>query len=167
MCKYSQFGHTIFMVRLASLPEEDAQSGQPFPSAQRLTVGINSQGLTVFEPQSKAVRESFTFNGEDANCPNLKFFAVCACVVWISEYMPVSQLLIYGALLGAEIAAWKPERTSVVVTLQDANWTATQRISLQAVPSACAEIAALLADYDAVFPKRRKGKRELVTAKKK
>jgi hypothetical protein len=52
------------------------------------------------------------------------------------------------------------------VTLQDANWQAIRRISLQAVPGACAEIAALFSDYDAVFPKRRKGKRELVTAKK-
>lgn len=54
----------------------------------------------------------------------------------------------------------------MVVTLQDANWQAIRRISLQAVPGACAEIAALFSDYDAVFPKRRKGKRELVTAKK-
>jgi hypothetical protein len=64
MCKYSQFGHTVFTVRLASLSEAEAQAGQPFPSAQRLTVGINSQGLTVFEPQSKTARETFTYNGE-------------------------------------------------------------------------------------------------------
>ena len=70
-------------------------------------------------------------------------------------------------LVCSDIARWQPERTSVVVTLQDTNWQATRRISLQAVPGACAEIAALLGDYDAVFPKRRKGKRELVTAKKK
>ena len=63
MCKYSQFGHTIFTVRLASLSESDAQAGQPFPAAQRLSVGINSQGLTVFEPQSKTARETFTYNG--------------------------------------------------------------------------------------------------------
>jgi hypothetical protein len=63
MCKYSQFGHTIFTVRCASITEGDAQAGQPFPQAQRLTVGINSQGLTVFEPNSKAVRETFTYNG--------------------------------------------------------------------------------------------------------
>jgi hypothetical protein len=64
MCKYSQFGHTVFTVRLASLSEAEAQAGQPFPSAQRLTIGINSQGLTVFEPQSKTARETFTYNGE-------------------------------------------------------------------------------------------------------
>jgi hypothetical protein len=28
-----------------------------------LSVGINSQGLTVFEPQSKTARETFTYNG--------------------------------------------------------------------------------------------------------
>mgnify|MGYP007125039595 CR=1 FL=1 len=62
--RYSQFGHTVFTVRLASLSEEEAQAGKPFPTAQRLTVGINSQGLTVFEPQGKTARESFTYNGE-------------------------------------------------------------------------------------------------------
>ena len=55
----------------------------------------------------------------------------------------------------------------MVLTLQDTNWQPTRRISLQAVPDACAEMVALLGDYAAVFPKRRKGKRELVTAKKK
>ena len=64
MCKYSQFGHTVFTVRLASLSDTDAQAGQPFPSAQRLAIGINSQGLTIFESQSKTPREAFTFNGK-------------------------------------------------------------------------------------------------------
>ena len=50
--------------------------------------------------------------------------------------------------------------------MQDENWNASRRVALQAVPVACAEIKTLLADYDAVFPKRRRGKRELRTAKK-
>ena len=69
--------------------------------------------------------------------------------------------------LAADIAEWKHERTQIVVTMQDDNWNANRRVALQAVPVACAEIKTLLADYDAVFPKRRKGKRELRTAKKK
>ena len=63
MCKYPQFGHTLFTIRLSSLSEADAEGGMRYPPAERVTVGVNSQGINVFALGSNEARDTYTFNG--------------------------------------------------------------------------------------------------------
>lgn len=158
MCKYSQFGHTLFTVRLASVNHgEEADAGEadlPIGVMGRLSVlGVNSQGVTVFEPSTKQIRESVTYNG--APTPHASNACPLACVLGCQRVSKHRT----GAC--ADIGEWKHERTHVLVSLPDSG----RSLSIQAVPMACAELVSLLADYSAVFPKRRKEKRQLRTAK--
>lgn len=62
-----------------------------------------------------------------------------------------------------DIRSWQRDRTRVLITIEEEDKPAVQ-IYLQALPEACKEACALLTDYDAVFPKKRKVKRQLRTA---
>ena len=62
-----------------------------------------------------------------------------------------------------DIRSWQQDRTRVLITIEEEDKPGVQ-LYLQALPEACNEACALLADYHAVFPKKRKAKRQLRTA---
>ena len=62
-----------------------------------------------------------------------------------------------------EVVGWQHDRTRVLISLEEEDGTAAQ-LYMQALPEVCRELCALLQDYNAVFPKKRKVKRTLRTA---